>query len=369
MRFGFASNDFVNFGDTIIPGGCGYYRCLLPMTALPPGTAAFGPPAWVGGRGFGIRTSEKESVFGFDTVVLKQVMERWAPFQIKQAQKLGQRIIVDMDDAYDFLDDANIAKQTTDPETNKIANRNFMREVIMLADIVTVSTPFLLEYYSGLRDNVFMVRNAIGPAKFTKRKVLNRKPVIGWMGALQWRSNDLHVFRDWLGDFLIEHDLMFHHAGDVNNSGGFAKEAGIPLDRLVTSPMIPINKYQEMIQHFDIGVVPLSNIPFNEAKSYLKGLEYAASNVPFVASDLPEYRLLSEQGVGRVAATPEHWVQHLTELLDYNIRKAEAGRQRGVVLDKFTIENSAPDWRRVWSGSPNTSIVSERVQYVQLGKN
>ena len=345
-RFGFISGDFVYAVGRLYPGGCGYYRCMLPMNAAGP-NARFGPPAWTADRGFGVRLNKEYAQFGFDTVVIKQLLERWMPRQMQIAKQLGQRLIVDIDDAYDFLHDENRAKHTTDPEKNKISNRDHMRAVIMEADVVTVSTPFLLEYYSGLRDNVVMVRNAVSPKQFPKRKVTRDKPVIGWAGALAWRSNDLDVFKGWLGDFLVEHDLMFHHAGHEDTAGSFAKLADVPVERVLTSPMKSIAEYHTMLD-FDIGVVPLTNIPFNEAKSFLKGIEYAASNIPFVASDLPEYRYLSEESrIGRVAHTPEEWVKHLTELLDYDTRKKEAGTQRSRVLKEHSIVARAPQWVEV----------------------
>jgi glycosyltransferase involved in cell wall biosynthesis len=288
------------------------------------------------------------------------------PRQMQIAKQLGQRLIVDIDDAYDFLHDENQAKQTTDPERNKISNREYMRQVIMEADIVTVSTPFLLEYYSGMHDNVVMVRNGVSPKQFPKRKVKRDNLTLGWAGALKWRSNDLDVFKGWLGDFLVEHDLMFHHAGHEPTAGSLAKLADVPEDRVITSPMRSIGEYHEMLD-FDIGVVPLTNIPFNEAKSFLKGIEYAASNIPFVASDLPEYRYLAEEGrVGRVANTPEEWVKHLTELLDYDTRKKEAGTQRSRVLKEQSIVNRAHEWVKVFEGSPNTSILTKLVEYRQV---
>jgi len=364
-RFGFISGDFVYALGQLYPGGCGYYRCMLPMNAAGPG-AKFGPPAWTADRGFGVRLNKEYAQFGFDTVVIKQLMERWMPRQMQIAKQLGQRLIVDVDDAYDFLHDENLAKHSTDPERNKISNREHMRAVIMEADIVTVSTPFLLDYYSGLRDNVVMVRNGINPNQFPKRKVTRDKPVIGWAGALRWRSNDLDVFKGWLGDFLVDNDLMFHHAGHDDAAGWFADGADVPKERVITSPMRSIARYQEMLD-FDIGLVPLSNIPFNEAKSFLKGIEYAASGVPFVASGLPEYRYLSEtSGVGRVADTPEEWVKHLTELLDYNTRKKEAGVQRAKVLKDHTIVTRAPEWVNVFQGSPNTDILTKLVEYRQV---
>lgn len=364
-RFGFISGDFVHAVGRLYPGGCGYYRCMLPMNAAGQG-ARFGPPAWTADRGFGVRLNKDFAQFGFDTIVIKQLMERWMPFQMREAKKLGQRLIVDVDDAYDFLHEENQAKHTTDPEKNKISNRDHMREVIMEADIVTVSTPFLLDYYSGLRDNVVMVRNGVSPKQFPKRKVTRDKPTIGWAGALKWRSNDLDVFKGWLGDFLVTHDLMFVHAGHEDKAGSFAEGADVPAERVITTPMRSIAEYHTMLD-FDIGLVPLTNIPFNEAKSFLKGIEYAASNIPFVASDLPEYRYLSETGgVGRVANTAEEWQAHLTELLDYDIRKKEAGTQRSRVLKEQSIVARAPEWVEVFKGSPSTSIATKIVEYRQL---
>jgi hypothetical protein len=363
-RFGFISGDFTKIESQLYPGGCGYYRCMLPMNVVRD-RAKFGPPAWTADRGFGVRLNKTQAQFGFDTIVIKQLMERWMPRQMQIAKELGQRIIVDVDDAYDFLHDENQAKHTTDPEKNKIANRNYMREVIMEADMVTVSTPFLLDYYSSMRDNVVMVRNGINGEQFERRKVRSAKPVIGWAAGLRWRSNDTEVLRDWLGDFLEEHDLMFHHAGHDPKAGSVALQANIPESRVIVSPMRVISQYQNMLD-FDIGIVPLSNIPFNEAKSFLKGIEYAATNIPFVASDLPEYRLLSESGVGRVADTPEQWVKHLTELLEYRTRKREAAVQREIVLREHTINARALEWVEVFKGSPDTSIATKIVDYVQV---
>jgi glycosyltransferase involved in cell wall biosynthesis len=365
-RFGFISGDFALWGEHLSPGGCGFYRCMLPMNVVRD-RARFGPPAWTADRGFGVRLNKNQAQFGFDTIVIKQLMERWMPEQIRQSQALGQRIIVDIDDAYDFLHDENQAKQTTDPLLNKISNREHMRDVIMAADIVTVSTPFLLDYYSGMRDNVVMVRNGVNADMFEPRKHHTYKPVLGWVGGLRWRSNDLDVLKDWLPAFLEDHDMIFHHAGHDPRSGlSFAEQVGIPEYRVVTSPMQPIARLKDMMQ-FDIGVVPLTNIPFNEAKSYLKGLEYAASNIPFVASDLPEYQRLAEEGVGRIAHTPEDWVRQVTELLDYKTRKREAAVQRSVVCKDYTIQARAREWVDVFEGSPDTGILSKIVEYVQVG--
>jgi hypothetical protein len=82
--------------------------------------------------------------------------------------------------------------------------------------------------------------------------------------------------------------------------GSFADQSGIDPKRLKTLPMQPMNRYHLMFQ-MDIGLVPLNDIPFNRAKSFIKGLEYTASGIPFVAQGTGEYELLATDGVGRVA--------------------------------------------------------------------
>lgn len=108
--------------------------------------------------------------------------------------------------------------------------------------------------------------------------------------------------------------------------------------------MTLIEKYPESLRHFHIGLVPLAWNDFNHAKSYLKGLEYAASGIPFIATPTEEYRLLAEAGVGRLAATPDEWRDHATELLDPDVRRAEGQRIREIVLREFDISTMGEAW-------------------------
>lgn len=345
MAVAFLTRDFNGRFPNLTPAGCAYYRCLLPMTVANK-QARMGIPAWDPDKGFGVMNTETTGVFGFDTVVLKLIMDRWTPRQIELAQALGQRIIVDIDDFHEGLTPANKAYDLTHPENNKKSNRENYKIVIEKADTIVVSTPFLYDFYSKQRDNVHLIRNGISPKQFTRRKQRSTKPVIGWAGAVNYRNNDLEQLRAWLPDFLDRHDLMFHHAGHELNAPSFADISGINPNRLTTSPIVTIAKYADGLK-FDIGLVPLNDIPFNHAKSNIKGLEYVASGIPFIASDLPEYRILHEDGAGRIATTPEQWEGHLQELLNYRIRKQEAARSYEVVAASWTIESRAEDWAKI----------------------
>jgi len=350
LNVGFATRDWTvppPFGA--LPGGCAYYRCYLPMVVCGH-KAQMGLPVFDAVHGFGIVEGTHIGAYGYNTMLLKLIMDRQTPHQIRLAQKNAkQTIIIDIDDYFDGLTPANKAYGLTDPENNKKFNRDYYKESIHHADIITVSTPFLRDHYLQQRDNVVMIRNGVNSQQFTPRIHRPGKPVIGWAGSVSFRNNDLEQLQEWLPDLLEKHDLTFHHAGAASHQC-ISKIIGIPKQRLTTSPLCPINKYADALQ-FDIGLVPLNNIPFNEAKSNIKGLEYAAAGIPFIASDLPEYRLLHETGVGTLASTPEQWTLAVERLLDHKERKREAYKARMAVLGAWTIEHRASEWHDLFSGA------------------
>lgn len=351
MSIAWITNDWIvgEHSGTITPGGCAYYRCYLPASVTGQ-RSRLGYPAWDGIRGFGVKENNRLGVFGFKDVMLKLIMDKWTPDLIQRAQAMGQRIYVDIDDHYEGLTEANLAYEITHPDKNRRTNRDHYHRVIMAADVVTVSTPFLLEWWSQRRDNVVMVRNGVNHRQFTRIKHINRKPVIGWVGVTGFRNNDLEQLQHWLPAFLDEHDLMFHHAGYDPNYPHISTLTGINPARVTTSPTVPITHYDSIL-NFDIGLVPLNNIPFNEAKSNIKGLEYAAKGIPFIASPLPEYRALHETGAGNLANTPDEWAAHATRLLDYKQRRLDANRAYNTVLQQWSIDQRAAEWQAVFTPS------------------
>jgi spore maturation protein CgeB len=112
-------------------------------------------------------------------------------------------------------------------------------------------------------------------------------------------------------------------------------------------PLVPILDYPKIFTPIDIGIVPLSSIPFNNAKSFIKGLEYAGSGVPFISSPSPEYEYLASKGVGRIARSAEEWEYHIGELISPQMRKDEAMLNYEIVRDMFSMEVRGSDWNNV----------------------
>jgi hypothetical protein len=261
------------------------------------------------------------------------------------AQKMGQKIVVDVDDWFDGLATTNQAYKATDPTTNPDNNRDIYAQIIMQADAVITSTPFLFDYYAAKRENVFMVRNGIDIERWKPRTPrTNHRLRLGWVGATPWRSGDLETLSSFLGKYLVDRRIGFHHSGHTTNGAPSAnRQLGIPDNITRTLPLAPILSYPGLFQPIDIGMVPLNNIPFNHAKSFIKGLEYAAAGVPFISSYSPEYKILADQGIGRVAYTPDDWVHHLDELRRTHIRRDEVGHNLEM-LQNFTMNKRGEDW-------------------------
>lgn len=285
-----------------------------------------------------------KAVHGWDIIVFKLLMQQEVLDAIPKARALGQKIVVDVDDWFDGLAESNKAFEATDPIKNPKSNREIYAKIILEADAVITSTPFLFDYYAAKRDNVFMVRNGIDLQRWKKRQYRpNRRMKVGWVGATHWRSNDLEQLSPFLGQYLEMRKLLFHHSGHSNTAPHANRLFGIPDSITKVSPMVPILAYPLLFQNIDIGLIPLNNIQFNHAKSFIKGLEYAAAGIPFVASYSPEYEFLSKNGIGRVAYSQSDWIYHLDELLDPKMRKDEID-ENYESLNEYTMEKRGDDW-------------------------
>jgi hypothetical protein len=347
---GYLTSDWAWGTNPLQPNGCAWYRCKLPADELIKHGwfAALGFPGFNPKRGFGMVIENERAVHGWDIIVFKLLMQRDVLEAMPLAQKMGQKLVVDIDDWFDGLAETNRAYKTTDPKNNPDNNREIYAQIIMQADAVITSTPFLFDYYAKKRDNVFLVRNGIDLPRWKKRiPKMNHRLKVGWVGATHWRSQDLEQLSGFLGDYLADRKLYFHHSGHHEHAPRANRQLGVP-DRISrTMPMTPILGYPRLFDPIDIGIIPLNNIPFNHAKSFIKGLEYAAAGVPFVSSYSPEYQYLADSGIGRIAHTPDDWVYHLDELKVTSIRKDEI-EHNIEMLEQFSMEKRGADWNETF---------------------
>lgn len=350
MKIGFLSSDwstdFRNEEGHPTPGGAGWYRCHLPAKAL----NDHGVDAVVGAE-FGLKPSGEIFIrewngtehHDLDIIVFQRWMDANAERVILTAKACGQVVVNDVDDWYDGLSTSNVAFRASHPRfglTNEFGvplnrsdarrlgdkrifreNRDFYRKSLRASSALTVSTEFLAQNLRAVDVPIFVVPNAVDTAMFGATQTSRAEPVIGWIGSTMTRSGDLEVLKGILGPFCNRHGIRFHHSGHLDSAPRANELLGVDEELTTTEPMRDIYNYPQMFQAFDIGLVPLSSGKFNEAKSAIKGMEYAAAGVPFVASGSSSYRHLKDDyDIGLIADRPKDWIYHLERLLDPGFR-------------------------------------------------
>lgn len=254
-----------------------------------------------------------------DIVIIQRWMNADAPQAIRDARRAGQVIIQDVDDWFWGLHEGNRAFYTTDPKIDPEHNRQFYKEAVAASDVVTVSTAFLQRRIrERIGTKTVLLRNCVDAATFATQPVRDVSDglVVGWTGALAWRSGDLETLTPFLPDWLKATGSTFVHHGRFPGDALDAAGRLIGLDPAQIGPSregCPPLDYPQNVAGFDIGIVPLNDVPFNRAKSGIKGLEYAAAGIPFVAYGTEEYQAL---GCGITARTPKEWAAALDRLRD-----------------------------------------------------
>jgi len=334
-KIGFITADWgrVPEGQIPPPGGAGWVRIHQPAMKL----AEHGHTTVVGA---GVASAPNGTLtpmghkgeplmLGADIVVIQRWMNDEAPDAIRTARAAGQIVIQDVDDWFWGLDPRNQAHLSTSKQYSTVHNREHYKAAIEASDAVTVSTEFLAKRIrERMGARVHLIRNCVDRGMYATEPVRDVKDglVVGWTGALAWRSGDLETMQDVLPGWLADTGSTFVHHGlfPGDHPGAAGRLARIP-DNLIgpSKPGLIPTDYPQNVAGFDIGIVPLNDVPFNHAKSWIKGLEYAAAGIPFIAQATAEYRAL---GCGVMAWTDQDWVDGLTYLADPVNRAAEAAK-------------------------------------------
>jgi glycosyltransferase involved in cell wall biosynthesis len=99
------------------------------------------------------------------------------------------------------------------------------------------------------------------------------------------------------------------------------------------------------IQQFDIGIMPLPDLPMERGKCGYKLIQYLACCLPVIASPVGVNRNIVKDGVnGFLATSAEEWHASLVKLLELTPHKRKtmglAGRQE--VVDWYSMNVQAP---------------------------
>ena len=221
------------------------------------------------------------------------------------------------------------------------------------SDAVTCSTPFLAEKYSRYNQNIHVLRNYLDWDMWDNLTPVyeqDRELRIGYMGKVEWHNNDLRVIGATLEPFFQKYpELKFVAAGDPE----IHNVLKIPEDRRITMPSINFRDFDlaDITATFDIGIVPLEMNNFNEAKSHLKGMEYAACGIPTVASPTESYRYWMSEDIGFLPKKnrTKEWYKYIELLIEDEDLRIKMGKAARKQAHEHTIQRHWKEWEDVYS--------------------
>lgn len=294
-----------------------------------------------------------EESFDADTYVFQHRMERSTPAAVRVLRHWNnRRVVVEIDDNYDNLIPGCPADITLKKHPDKM-RLEWLNETIEHANLVTVSTPSLKEWYSQYNDNIQVLPNFLNWEMWENitPRYEHEGPIrVGWMGWLRWRGDDLKALKSFIRDWLLENpQVEFVSIGEVGRAKTVHDYLAIPRAQRRTVRAKSFHRLWEIVNTIDIGLVPLDLNIFNEGKSYLKGLEYSACGIVPVASPSQQYREFIDHGVdGFLASSPTEW----REALDLLTRDDELRRQMGSrarqKASQMTIQKEWKRWEDAW---------------------
>lgn len=307
------------------PDGCGYYRMWQPANALARNTnhtMNIPPPGITYMPTF-------QDVDRIDVIIyqrpgggiIQRDWQRW----------VGRTALIYETDDNVFQVDNNLPnwKDETLIETSL--------ECLKVADMVTVSTEPLAEHVRQHNDRVAVIPNFIHEDLLKIQRPKNDRLTVCWAGGAT-HLQDLAMVQNPLNAALDAHPGVDMHWIGVDYSPLLRRECRF------TVWQSNIWDYYQTLDG-DLAIAPLRSTPFNDSRSSIKALEYAALGIPVVASNVEPYRNFVVDGVtGYLARDEDEWQTRITELINDEAARTEMGAKAKELAAGWTIQTGWRQW-------------------------
>jgi hypothetical protein len=272
-----------------------------------------------------------------DSVVFQRQLEHHQIDAIAKTKDLTSAFrVFELDDLITHLP---IASPHRHAIPRDVAQR--LKRALSLCDRLVVSTAPLAERYGKWCGETVVMPNYLEAGRWLglepKRRG-GRKPRVGWAGAAG------HV-----GDLALIENVVEATANEVDWIFlGLCPDRIKPMLREF-HPWVPLHDYAAKLASLDLdlAIAPLEDVPFNEAKSNLRLLEYGVLGYPVICTDIEPYR--GNLPVQRVANRPRAWIAAIREMVaDRDACHAAGDRLREAVKKDWILDNHLADWERAW---------------------
>jgi len=161
-----------------------------------------------------------------------------------------------------------------------------VEEAMSVADVVTVSTVLLKEYYSKFNKNIHVVENAHNDYQYKFNKVTETVNAINWRGSATHRQDLLSVSENMWNVAAAHPQWKWTLIG---NEVWYIKDK---IDNCFHLDEVDTVDYHKFISDLAsaIQINPLLDIPFNRAKSNISFIEGTYAGSATICPDMPEFQ-------------------------------------------------------------------------------
>ena len=273
-------------------------------------------------------------------------------------QGMGKPVLVDLDDAYHILPQSNPAHSFWIDKDNgdalvqledglRRSNGLIAPNRLLLSDWGHVAKGYYLPNYAEAKwwENL--------PSREEMKKELGIDPgktVIGWGGSVSH-------YDSWWGSGIREASIRVANRHPevlwmiCGNDPRIVSQLPISNLQKKLQPGVDPSLWPRIVKSFDVGLAPLFG-PYDQRRSWIKGLEYLLAGVPWIATRGEPYRDIADFGV-MISNGVNEWEMAIEDTLSHLPQLQEASKEKEQMATVWYAENQVDNFKKLFDNIVN----------------
>ena len=275
---------------------------------------------------------------------------------IRYWQGLGKIFTADLDDAYNRLPFSNPAFQFWQVNSSQLDPPPLvmLEKGLRLIGNLTAPNRYLLNDWAHACRGYYIPNYArsewwvddYDAMEARRARGIDDKIIIGWGGSVSH-------YDSWWGSGIREAAtrICARHANVswmiCGNDPRIYEQLPVPRDQKIAQPGVQPNDWPKIVRQFDIGVAPLFG-PYDQRRSWIKGMEYQLAGIPWIGTRGEPYREMADSGI-LVDNGPEAWEDALeTVISQLHSRRTIASDRLELARQHYLIDNNLDMYARTY---------------------